>query len=377
MATKDPLFDVKLPEKIVEDIKSKKISPRHQRELIKNSEEKYQNMLIAPGEAIGVIAAQSLGEPGTQLTMRTFHFVGVAELNVTTGLPRIIEILDAKKTIKNKVMLIYLKSPHNKDKNIADKLANHIKQITLENLAEEFILNIATSKIDVKLNKKAIKDCELTTVRIVDILKEQVRDINIKLDNLKISIEPADKDIRKVYKLKERIKKICIAGVKDIISTLAVKRNNEYIIQTYGSNLKSVFAIPEIDTSRTTSNDLYEVASTFGIEAARQLISSEIYRVLEEEGMLVDIRYIMLIADTMCKDGDLKGITRHGIMRGKRSVLARASFEIPLKHLVRASVMGEVDPLTSVVENIMINQPIPIGTGLPELIVKVKKRKKK
>ena len=97
--------------------------------------------------------------------------------------------------------------------------------------------------------------------------------------------------------------------------------------------------------------------------------------VLEEQGMPVDIRHILLVADLMCMSGELKGITRHGITSQKTSVLARASFEIPLKHLIDASTVGETDKLSSVVENIMINQPIPVGTGLPDLIVKMDKSK--
>lgn len=368
----DPLFEVKLPEKIAEEIKSRKCSG--QRELLKKAEEKYQDMLINPGEAIGIIAAQSLGEPGTQLTLRTFHFVGVAELNVTTGLPRIIEILDAKKTVKNKAMIIYLKSPHNKDKKIANDIAHRIRQVTMEEVSDEFTIDVSNLTINISLNKEAIKNSGLSMSRIIDALEKLAKGGKIKADGLRINISPESKDLKEVYKLKEKIKKISISGIKNITSTLAVKRENEYTIQTHGSNLKEIFELPEVDTTKTISNDLYEIFSVLGIEAARQLIVNEVCKVLDEEGMPVDVRYIMLIADAMCKDGDLKGATRHGITKEKKSVLARASFEIPLKHLVKASIMGEVDHLTSVVENIMINQPIPIGTGLPELVIKAKSK---
>ena len=63
------------------------------------------------------------------------------------------------------------------------------------------------------------------------------------------------------------------------------------------------------------------------------------------------------------------------ITKQKASVLARASFEIPISHLVDASIVGEVDNLTSVVENIIINQPMPVGTGLPGLVVEMDKKK--
>ena len=64
---------------------------------------------IHPGEAIGIITAESFGEPGTQMTLRTFHFAGVAEANITLGLPRLIEIFDARKDISTPIMEIFLK----------------------------------------------------------------------------------------------------------------------------------------------------------------------------------------------------------------------------------------------------------------------------
>ncbi len=87
----------------------------------------------------------------------------------------------------------------------------------------------------------------------------------------------------------------------------------------------------------------------------------------------------MLVADTMCISGKLNGITRYGVVREKSSVLARASFETPIKHIVNASLVGEVDDLNSVVENVMLNQAVPVGTGLPGLrtrVIKENLRKK-
>jgi DNA-directed RNA polymerase subunit A" len=107
-----------------------------------------------------------------------------------------------------------------------------------------------------------------------------------------------------------------------------------------------------------------------GVEAARQSILAEVFKVIEAQGLNVDVRHIMLVADTMTITGTVKGITRYGVVSEKSSVLARASFETPLKHVVNASVSGERDFLNSVVENVMLNQVIPIGSGLPKLVIK-------
>jgi len=110
-----------------------------------------------------------------------------------------------------------------------------------------------------------------------------------------------------------------------------------------------------------------------GIEAAREAIINEVKKVIDSQGLKVDTRHIMLVADTMCVSGQVKGITRYGVVSEKSSVLARASFETPIKHIIRAAVVGEEDMLTSVIENVMLNQAIPVGTGLPGLITKIRK----
>ena len=109
-----------------------------------------------------------------------------------------------------------------------------------------------------------------------------------------------------------------------------------------------------------------------GIEAAREAIIGEIFKVIESQGLNIDRRHIMLVADMMCATGSVKGITRYGIVSEKSSVLARASFETPLKHIIEAALAGEEDKLLSVVENVMLNQPVPVGTRLPELIYESK-----
>ncbi len=357
-----------IPEKVKEDIKksSKKIKDE---DIIK----KYEYMQIAPGEAIGVITAQSLGEPGTQMTMRTFHHAGVAELNVTLGLPRLIEILDAKKAPKTPIMNVYLKKPHNKDKSVAEKIANKIKEINVANISKEISLNSSDNSIEVKLNKDIIKTLELSAADVEAIIKKSSKSGVVSRKGDIIIVETKLDDLKKLYLLKEKIKSIHISGIKGINQTLPILREDEYVIQTDGTNLKEIIELEEVDETRTDSNDIFEVAKVLGVEAARQVIINEIMKVLDEQGIEVDVRHVALVADMLCKSGEFEGITRHGLTKQKSSVLARASFEIPLTHLVEASVIGEADKLTSVVENIMINQPIPIGTGLPELIVKMKK----
>ena len=140
---------------------------------------------------------------------------------------------------------------------------------------------------------------------------------------------------------------------------------------TLGTNLKDIIQMKEVDAERTISNDPYEIADIFGIEAARQLIINEIDEVLSAQGLDINMRHLKLVSDAMTNTGEVKGVTRMGIISQKSSILARATFETPVKQFVNATIKGSKDKLSSVVENIILNQPVPVGTGLPGLLVKV------
>ena len=135
--------------------------------------------------------------------------------------------------------------------------------------------------------------------------------------------------------------------------------------------LKEILDLKEIQKDKVISNDFYEVAKVFGIEVARQLIIDEIQTVLNNQGLDIDIRHLELVADAMTNTGEIKGVTRMGIIAQKSSILARATFETPVKQFVNSTIKGSKDKLSSVIENIILNQPVPIGTGLPGLLVKV------
>jgi len=333
----------------------------------------YEKSKVDPGECVGLIAAQSVGEPGTQMVLNTFHFAGVSEMNVTMGLPRIIEILDARKSISTPMMEIYLKKPYSEGEGLK-KIVTKIREARLKDIAAEFSINIAEFTITITFHNNRLEDLELTPSQISKTVTKFLKSATAKTENNALVIKLSEKgSLNLLYKMKEKLKEIHVAGMKGIKQVLTVKREEEYIILTAGSNLKAVSELEQVDMDRTTSNDIYEIAQTFGIEAGRQAIINELLKVIESQGLKVDIRHIMLIADTMCVSGEIKGITRYGVVSEKSSVLARASFETPIKHIIRAAVVGEEDKLKSVIENVMLNQTVPIGTGLPGLVTKIRK----
>jgi len=169
--------------------------------------------------------------------------------------------------------------------------------------------------------------------------------------------------------LLDKVSSFYVKGVPSIKRVLVTEEHGEWVIRTDGSNLPKVLEISGVDTSRTTTNNVHEIAKTLGIEASRNALMHEAKSVLEEQGLDVDIRHVMLVSDMMTSTGEVQQIGRHGISGKKSSVLARAAFEITVPNIVDAAVKGESDPLEGVTENVIVGQSIPIGTGLVELFM--------
>ena len=362
----DPSSRVKFPEKYVDDLASAYVN-RHLSDdeldmLIGELKTAYARAHVEAGEAVGTVAAQSVGEPGTQMTMRTFHYAGVMELNVTLGLPRLIEIVDARKKIATPTMDIYFTEEKRHDEEFVKTLATKISKSTVNDVLSDFSLNYADMKVEAVLDERKIEDKRLDLDEILAKIQKNFKKADIK-DNLKIIVEPPKREIRELRLLADKFRDLQISGIKDIGKVIIRKDEREWIMHTEGSNLKDILSMEGIDTYRTTTNDIHEIETVLGIEAARQSIINEARNTLENQGLSVDVRHIMLVADIMTSEGEVKSIGRHGISGEKSSVLARGAFEETGKHLLRASIRGELDDLTGIIENIIIGQPIPLGTG--------------
>jgi len=334
----------------------------------KDVSELHTGKEITPGEGIGIVTAQSFGEPSTQMALNVFHFAGVQEMQITLGLPRLIEILDARKIPKTPLMEIYLNKEYNNDKK-AKEIAERIKETRLGEVASSIKVNFSDKKIEIELDPAAVRRIHISAGTITNLLKENFK---AKLAGNIIQISEKDVDFKTLYRQKEKLKDMIISGVKGIKEVVVKKRKQDFVILTAGSNLSEIMKMKEVDKDKTLSNDIHEVAKVIGIEAARQLIIKEIENVIESQGLDIDKRHLSFIADAMTTSGFVKGITRVGIISEKSSVLARASFETPIVQFVNASIKGRKDNLSSVIENIILNQPVPIGTGLPGLLVEVK-----
>ncbi len=371
---------LEFPEKLILEmarvVEDKQLDDDELSELIEKAHRAYERAKVEKGEAVGTVAAQSVGEPGTQMTMRTFHYAGVAELNVTLGLPRLIEIVDARKKISTPTMDIYFEEDKRDDEEFVRKIANKIGKSTLNDILKNFNVNYAEMNIVVELDKEKIKEKRLNYDDIIERVKKAFKRVEINNHILIFELEPSKRTIRDLRLLADKVRNHQISGVKNIGKVVVRKEEDEWVIHTEGSNLGAVLKIDGVDKVRTMTNDIHEIEKVLGIEAARNAIIHEAKKTMEEQGLTVDIRHIMLVADMMTADGTVKSIGRHGVSGEKASVLARASFEETGKHLLRASIRGEVDNLNGIIENIIIGQPIPLGTGSVSVIMKQKDRRK-
>ncbi len=359
MAEQDTTIDVEeLPEKYRD-------SP-NQEELKK----KYREMLFEPGEAIGLVAAQSISEPATQMTMETYHSAGAAKVSITQGLPRLIEVINARRNPKTPIMNIYLKEGH-RTKEEAKEIAAKIKEVNLGDLVSEDTIDLTMLEMKFVLNPEILEEYRMDVDEVVDELKGKY-DLNIEVDDYELTITP-DKDdysLKDLQDIKAKIMDYRLHGFKSIEDVVILEEDGEWRVQTAGINLKKVLRLENVDDTRTVCNDIFQFKKVFGIEATRNLIYREMRKTLDEQGMAVDDRWLLLISDTMTKDGEINGATRYGICGSKDSVFARAAFEETKKHVTTAAIEGEVDPLKSVVENIILGQVIPMGTGNLELTAK-------
>ncbi|UCE95636.1 MAG: DNA-directed RNA polymerase subunit A' [Candidatus Bathyarchaeota archaeon] len=345
------------------ELKESKLSKKGVDQTIELTLKHYKRALVEPGEAVGIVAAQSIGEPGTQMTLRTFHYAGVREQNVTLGLPRLIEIVDARRIPSTPIMSIYLKKKNRKNKENATEIARNIIHTTVQDIAKAVYDDPKNEEIVVDLDTTLMENRGVSINDLEEVL--QLPGCTIRAKGKKIYVKPKKTDDRK--KLLSKVISHQIKGAASIRRVLVAEEKGEWVIRTDGSNLPKVLESVDIDPTRTGTNHVHEIATTLGIEAARNSLIKEAINVLEEQGLDVDIRHIMLVADIMTATGDVRQIGRHGISGSKSSVLARAAFEITVPNIVDAAIKGDADPLKGVTENVIVGQSIPIGTGLVNL----------
>ena len=152
----------------------KKLTKPQAKKVVEEAVVALDRASIDPYEAAGIITAQSIGEPGTQMTMRTFHYAGVATVNVTQGLPRIIEIVDARKVPNTPTMIIHLAGDKKNSGDEAKKLAAAIEETHTVNIAK-LETDVAQRRLVLKLDKRNLKQKNMTGAEVKDKLERATR----------------------------------------------------------------------------------------------------------------------------------------------------------------------------------------------------------
>ena len=343
------------------ELKGVPVSSEQLEEIVSQVASDYEHSKVEPCEAVGVVAAQSIGEPGTQMTMRTFHYAGVAEINVTLGLPRLIEIVDARKIPSTPTMTIKLNPDYAHDRDLAREVAWAIESTSILHLGS-IATDLAEMNVIIELNPDAMEQRKITVDEIASRLKEETKR-EVSQNGNQLIMTPEESSYRELLQLVEKIKRISLKGVEGLKRVVIRKEGDEYILYTEGSSIKRVMQFEGVDPTRIKTNNINEIGEVLGIEAARNAIINEATDTLREQGLSVDVRHIMLVADIMTVDGELKQIGRHGVSGEKASVLARAAFEVTVNHILDAAIRGDVDDLKGVTENVIVGQPIQLGTG--------------
>ena len=274
-------------------------------------------------------------------------------------------------------MEVFLEPDISASQKKALEIASQIEAKSVSQLAR-ISTDITNLRVIVEPDMKVLKSRGLPINELAARIKKKGRlKTKMTVENNTIILEEEDVSFKKLYLLEDKVSHLMVDGIGNIQRAIVRKERNEYVIFTEGSDLKAILDVPGIDPTRTNTNSIHEVAEVLGIEAARIAIANELHKTLSEQGLSVDHRHNMLVSDVMTNTGSIQAIGRHGISGAKVSVLARAAFEITSTHLLQAGLTGESDVLTGVAENIIVGQPVHLGTGAVSAIYKPKKKGKK
>ncbi len=383
--------------------------------------------IVAPGEAVGVISAQSIGEPSTQFTLDAFHQAGLVQRRMTVGVPRLKELLHASKSIATPSMVIPFL---NKEIGFqqADKLARSLQFLCVDNVlhssyvqfdpvgdnvvtpvtrtfkdfdlmvhcAEMYTTEASLDRpspwiVRLVLNRTVLAEHHLVPEDIAREIARQITDCafsvvysqpNMSQWVLRVRLLAGATSELEARGLHARLRDdVLLGGVDGIRDSRAVqqsrtvvddstggfKTQTDWVVDTEGSSLLKIATRDWADWRNTVTNDVLEVAKTLGIVAARAVLFAELDRVISYDGGYVDARHLKALTATMTHRGYILSVTRHGINRVDFSVLQRASYEEPVDMIIQAAVTAETDAMNGTCQAIVGGQKIPVGTGTVSL----------
>jgi len=393
------------------------------KELMAEIRFRYIKALCHPGEMVGVLAAQSIGEPTTQLTLNTFHSAGTVKANATSGVPRIEELLSASANPKRPGNTAYLLPNTSKREAIAKM--KEIQKTTLRDitrsvriyydpypLAASSVMDedrevlgmyeqFASGKADCAspwVMRLELDDQEMVNRNIMDLVEVQAK-IQNSIGNVDVKCVTSDRNAQKLIlrlemaaaavknptalrQMEDAILGSVLTGMDGIgrvfVRTLknemiyeptlgGYQTKDQYVLDLEGTNLYDLFVFPGVDMTRTFSNDIHEINEVFGIETARLALYEEFNEVFSSEK--VNYHHLSVLVDSMTFSGRIVPVNRFGMKKNETGVLAKSSFEETSKVMFEAAVGAEYDTMRGVSANIMFGQKPPCGTGFVDILV--------
>lgn len=395
-------------------------------ELIKDIKYKYKKALVHPGEMVGPLAAQSIGEPTTQLTLNTFHQAGTAKANATQGVPRIQELLSVSQNPKKPSNIIYL-MPTMADQNGALSCMKEIQKTTLRDITksvriyydpnplssnsivqedrdillsyEKFSVTHGQTCVSPWIIRLELDGNQMAARSILDMTKIRTKIESNKVlrifDCIHSDTNTSDKLIMRITFgndvaknalslrfIEDKLLDTMLTGIDGIGRVFPREKKDEltfdervggyaskhqWVLDSEGTNLLDLFVFPNVDPTKTFSNDIHEILDVFGIEAARMALYDEMMDVFGADS--INYRHPCLLVDAMTYHGYLIAIDRFGMNKLENGVLAKSSFEMTSKILFDAAVSGEFDSMRGVSANIMFGQKPPCGTGFVDILI--------
>ena len=290
--------------------------------------DKYLRGKLEPGTAVGAICAQSIGEPATQMTLKTFHFAGVASMNITQGVPRIGELINATKAISTPIITAALMD--GSSANTARAVKMRVEKSTLSQICEylDSVVRPDEVYVKIKLDRRRIRLLRLN-VNEESVEKAIIEGLKIKTGRVRIiddgvlAVEP--KNLSELWSLREALCDVIVSGIKNIKRAAIRVDAGQHYLMIEGVGLREVMATYGVNPNKSYSNNVLEMAACLGVEAGRTTIIKEIKETMSNHGISIDERHLKLLADTMTYRGEVLGITRFGLAKMKECALMLAS----------------------------------------------------
>lgn len=363
----------------------------------------YLSSRIQPGESVGIVTAQSIGERQTQMTLDTFHSAGAALKTVITGVPRFSELLSATPNPKTVACYIFPDQPANSVSELRSSIGVHLKYTLFSDIMESFEITTESPepqwyfayeqicgtnhrkydcRVTITLKVKEMFLHKLSLRRISTIISDLYEDLecvyspeflgqlDVYFDNVNVEEYDVEKYVNTV--IIPKLSELKVSGIENVRDVFYDKKDNEWIIETQGSNLVKILNMSGVSKIRTMSNDMWEIYNVLGIEAAREFLVEEFTATISSDGTYVNKCHVELLVDAMTFGGYIMSVSRYGQRKMKCSPLTKASFEQSLDNFLKAAVTGEKEMINSVSSSVMTGKLPTCGTGTFELFVNQK-----